>query len=458
LIAGLILVVALFLRSWNLDVIPATLGGDEASQGLEALRVIAGDIRNPFTTGWLGVPTLSFYYNSLSIRLLGPTAGALRLPWALVGTATVATTFWLVTRLRGLTLGLITMALLATYHYHIHFSRLGSNQIADPFFVSLALLYLYRARDRGSPLDWGLAGVVVGLAQYFYAGARLTIVIVALCFLYFSWISRDRREVLRDLGGGALTTLGAFLVTAAPVLQYAVRFPNDYNARLNQVGLIQSGLLDRTAASLGISKFQVLLDQFQHAFLAFNVYPDRTPWYGSPEPLMDSMWGALFMLGLLYCTVRVLLPGSDPRLFPLAAWWWSGMILGGMLTESPPSTQRFIALAPPACFFVAIILLRVVQYLQEAAGGRNPRILATGLTIGVVALSVLSIRWYFWEFSWLRCSTGTTCYGSHNGEIATALGRYLARELEPDQRVVMLGPPQIYIGFATIPYMAPQAA
>ncbi len=395
---------------------------------------------------------MSFFFNSLSIRLLGPTIAALRLPWAIVGAATVLTTFWLVTRLRGMTLGMMSAALLAAYHYHIHFSRLGSNQIADPFFVSVALLFLYRARDRQSPLDWALAGVAVGVAQYFYAGARLTMIVVALCTLHFFW---SRRE-WRDLLGGALTTLGAFVISAAPMIQYAIRFPNDYNARLNQVGWIQSGIFQGQVAQKGL--LPTLADQFQRAFLAFNVFPDRTPWYGSPEPLMDDVWGVLFLLGLLYGTVRALSPGGDSRLFPMVVWWWSGMVLGGVLTESPPSTQRLIVLAPPACFFVALVLLRAGHYLHAALGERHPRELMALLTVAVLGLSALSVRWYFGPFSSLRCSSGTPCYGSLNGEIATALGKYLARELEPTQQVVMLGPPQIYIGFGTIPYLEPRAA
>ncbi|MDQ4076996.1 MAG: glycosyltransferase family 39 protein [Chloroflexota bacterium] len=456
LILGAIVLVAFALRVSHIGTIPATVGGDEGSQGLEALRVISGEIRNPFTTGWLGVPSMSFFYNSITIRLLGPTITALRLPWAIVGGITVLTTFWLVTRLRGLTLGLMTAALLATYHYHIHFSRLGSNQIADPFFVSLALLFLYRARDRNSPLDWAMVGITVGLAQYFYAGARLTMVVVGLCLLHFFWTSRERWEVLRDLVGGALTMVGAAVITAAPMIHYAIRFPNDYNARLNQVGWIQSGIFAAEVESKGL--LTALWDQFHRAFLAFNVYPDRTPWYGSPEPLMDGMWGTLFMLGLLYTTFRLFTPRGDRRLFPLVIWWWSGMILGGVLTESPPSTQRLIVLAPPACFFIAVILLRVGQHWQEAFGDHRPRELAALLTIVILGLSASSIHWYFGEFTPMRCNSGSTCYGSLNGEIATSLGKYLAREMESEQQVVMLGPPQIYVGFGTIPYLEPRAS
>lgn len=164
---GSILLLAIAARFWQLGSIPETLGGDEGSQGIEALRVLDGTIRNPFSTGWLGVPTMSFYYNALTIGPLGNTILALRLPWALVGVLSVICTFLLVRRLLSLTLALTTAVLLACYHYHIHYSRLGSNQIADTLFVALALWLLYRGYDTGNWRDWALCGVVVGMAQYF---------------------------------------------------------------------------------------------------------------------------------------------------------------------------------------------------------------------------------------------------------------------------------------------------
>lgn len=443
LVLGAVMLVALVLRVWHLGGIPQTLGGDEGSQGLEAMKILKGEIRNPFTTGWLGVPTMSFYFNAPTIRLLGNTIFALRLPWAVIGTVTVLIVFWLVTRLKGLTLGVMTAALLATYHYHIHFSRLGSNQVADPFFVALALLYLYRARDRRSPLDWALCGVVVGLGQYFYAGARFTAIIIVV--LTLSFLVRDGMRFWREQRQGVLIMLGAALITAAPMIQYAIRFPNDYNARLNQVGIIQSGWLEREQEVRNQGALPILVDQARRAALAFNLYPDRTVWYGSPKPLFDFAAGALFLLGLGYATVRV----DDRRLFPMVVWWWGAMFLGGALTESPPSSQRLITLAPPAVFFVALALMRIGQIVQRAWGERDLERLAPYLGAAVLALSLVSVKWYFVDFTPLRL------YGSFNGVVATALGEYARDELGPEWRIYFFGPPRMYVGFGSIPYLAP---
>jgi len=444
LILTVVVWAAFALRAWDLEGIPPTLGGDEGMSGLESIRTITGEIRNPFTTGWLSQPTLTLYFNSLTIRLFGQTAFALRLPWALIGMVTVLVVFQLVRRLAGLTLALITAALLATYHYHIHFSRLGLNPIADPFFVALALLFLYRAYDRGEIRDWALCGVIAGLAQFAYTGARFATAMVAIVTL--SFVLRDGIPFWHKQRRGILIMVGAAVVTAAPMIQYAIRFPLDYNARINLNGIIQSGWLEREQVVRNQGALPILLDQFQRAVLAFNVYPDRGGFYASPRPLFDFASGVLFLLGLGYATLR---PG-DRRLFPLVAWWWGGTILGGALTLAPPSVHRLITLGPPAVFFVALALLKIAQIAQRAWTAWSPRRQALYLAAAVLAISIASVNWYFLEYTPLRV------YGGYNTVVANEMATYMRDKLGSDWRVYFFGPPRIYIlGFGSIPYLAP---
>jgi predicted membrane-bound mannosyltransferase len=134
---------SLLLRTALLGQIPFTVSGDEAAQGLEAIRVLKGELANPFATAWRGVPTMSLQLTALSIRLFGQTGLALRVPWALIGAATIPLVYWLVSHWFGKATGLVAAALLAVYQYPIHYSRLGSNQIADAFLAVLDLASVY---------------------------------------------------------------------------------------------------------------------------------------------------------------------------------------------------------------------------------------------------------------------------------------------------------------------------
>ncbi|MCB0006809.1 MAG: glycosyltransferase family 39 protein [Anaerolineales bacterium] len=442
-LAAIVLVAAL-LRLWQLGNIPYILAGDEGAQGLEAVKVIDGEIRNPFSTGWLGVPTMSFFYNSWTIRLLGRTILALRLPWAVVGVATVLAAFLLGRQLKGTRYGLLMACFLAVYHYHIHFSRLGSNQVADPLFASLALFFLQRAIDKRALRDWFLTGAISGLAFYFYAGARLTPVLVLAVLAYHLLFGRSR--FWRTHYRGMVLTVATFLLVGAPMFQYANRYPDEFNARVNQVGIIQSGWLEREVEITGQSVPAILFDQFRRSALAFNYYPDRTVWYGLREPLLGPWFGTLFLLGLGFVSLRTFIGRPrDERLAPITAWWWGGVILGGMLTESPPSSQRLITLAVPTCF----VLAAIVWELVDLAVAAWPRLTGRWLATGVGLLFAMSSIWlYFGEF------TPQRLYGGPQAKVAMELVPAL-QAYDEAQTIYFAGAPRMYWGFATLPYLLP---
>jgi len=448
LAVGALGLAAFLLRFWRVGQIPFNLAGDEGAQGLEAVRVLDGLLRNPFATGWLGVPTLSFFFNSWSIRLFGQNVFGLRFPWVIVGAATVVVVFFLVRRLVGARLAWATAVILATYHYHIHFSRLGSNQIADPFFMALALLFLYRGLDKNSKLDWALAGVAAALGLYFYAGARLVPVVI-LGLLGYLFLRRPR-PFWRENHQGMAVALGAFLIVAAPMVQYAIRFPEDFNARLNQVGIIQSGWLEREVALRGVGMVPILWEQAQRALLAFNYYPDRTVWYGLPGPLLAPFWGILFLVGMGYALLRLWGRLAKPRYAPMVAWWWGGMTLGGVLTESPPSSQRLITLAVPVSFFLAVALWEGSRLITAVL---TPHLSSRWLTdvllfVGVGLFALSSLNTYFVEY------TPQRIYGGSNAELATLIAPEL-REYSQTHSFYFVGAPWMYWGFATLPYLVP---
>jgi 4-amino-4-deoxy-L-arabinose transferase-like glycosyltransferase len=388
---------------------------------------------------------MGFIFNSLSLAVTGPTIAGLRLPWALVGMLTVLTTFLLVRQLLNGRLALLTAFLVAVFHYHIHFSRLGSNQIADPLFMSLSLLFLYRGLDRRRPLEWGLAGVATGVALYFYAGARLTPVVIAVVLGYLFVIAP--RRFWAEHRGGVAALVAGFLLTAAPMLQYAARFPDDFNARVNEVGIIQTGWLERQVTENGRSVVDALFEQFERSALMFNYYPDRVEWYGLAEPMLDPLFGAIFMMGLIYALLRLFSPAHGARVAPMIAWWFGGMMLGGMLTENPPSSQRLITLAVPTMFFTAYVLWDMVELARKAW----PRLSRAAVLAPAAALfAFISLTTYFADY------TPQRIYGGPNAELATTVAPRL-NELKEDHALFMIAPPAMYWGFATLPYLVPGA-
>ncbi len=447
-------VLAFLLRAISLDHIPFTVGGDEAWHGLLARQVLTGRLRNPFSMGYMSMPTAFYWPVAWSLKLLGDNLIGLRFPAALIGTLTVPTLYLFVRDLWGRRTAFLSAWLLATYDYHLHYSRLGANNVWDPLLMILALWALDRGlRRRAKPgemppvhdLLW--AGLVAGLGVYFYTSARLLPLLMALYILYVQL----RRGPTEQQGKPGRSVLGwqvgflclAFLITAAPMLSYAVTHPNEWNARINQVGIIQSGWLAREPGLTGKSTAQILAEQFLRAAGAFHVFPDRTVWYGADRPLLGPLAGLLAVLGIAWTGIH----WRDRRYFLVLIWFWSVIITGGMLTESPPSSQRLVIAIP------AVVLLVVFGLEQSMEIGGyllrlHPRWKPVPLILVGVILAFSSVRFYFVEY------TPQRRYGGENGETATLIGHYL-RGLQGGYRAYFLGAPRIYWSFGTMEFLAP---
>ena len=449
---------AFLLRATALDSVPFTLGGDEAWHGLLARQVLRGEMRNPFVMGYMSMPTFFYWPLSWSLWLVGDGIVGLRLPAALAGTITVPLFYGLVRSLWGRRTALLSGLFLATYDYHIHYSRLGANNVWDPLFAVL----IFWAVDRGlavrsqgaeatgigrdlriQPLI--LAGLVLGLAFYFYTGARL-LPILAIVYAVFIWLQR------RQAGGAStgelirpLALIGvALVIVAGPALSFALEHPDDWNARVNQIGIIQSGWLAREPGLTGKSTAQILAEQVLRSAGAFHVYTDRTVWYGADRPLLGFLAGILGLLGMTWAVAH----WRERRYFLMLIWYWGVIFTGGVLTEGPPSSQRLVMAIPAVCLLVVAGLEAAVSLARRLLGARPvTEKLALGLLIAALAASNLS--YYFVTF------TPSHRYGSQNGETATMIGHYLHGQAGGTQ-VYFLGAPRIYWGFGTMGFLAPQ--
>jgi 4-amino-4-deoxy-L-arabinose transferase-like glycosyltransferase len=453
-VAGLTLL-ALLLRVAALDRVPYTLGGDEAWHGLLARQVLAGELRNPFTMGYMSMPTLFYWPLSWSLWLVGNGVTGLRLPAVLVGTVTVPVLYLFARELWGRRTALLSALFLACYDYHIHYSRLGANNVWDPLFVLLVLWALERGLTRlqeqqgaeeqkdgrsAAYRSFLLAGLVMGFSVSFYTGARLLPLLV-VGYVAFVWL--QRRGQIRGLGWHLVFLVVALLVVAGPMLGYAWAHPNEWNARLNQVGIVQSGWLEREPALTGKSTAQILAEQFLKSAGAFHAFADRTAWYGPDRPLLGFLAGAFALFGMAWALAH----WRDRRYYLVLLWFWSVIISGGMLTESPPSSQRLVIAIPAVVLLVAFGLERSVRLVRRLLGsGRLWENLCLGLLIAVLAAS--SIHFYFVDY------TPTRRYGSENGETATMMGYYL-RDLDEGTNAYLFGPPRMYYQFGTMPFLAP---
>lgn len=440
LLLGLLLFAALLLRITLLDRIPGNLGGDEGTQALLGLQLIERPLGNPFATSWYAVPTLSLLLYGIGMRLFGVGIAGARALSALVGTLTVGTTFLLGRELGGRRMGWVAALVVASSSYHLHFSRLASNQIFDPLVATLGFWLLWRAWKGGNAeaAAWGWAGVVLGFGWYTYFGARW-VTVMAAAFLGWRMLVEPQFWERQRRGIGLLG-LG-WLVMTAPLWLWYVAHPADLTARSNAVSIFASGWLTQEMALTGRSVLAVLGQQFWKAVTAFHLTPDPTFWYHPQAPLLDFISGALLLVGMLAAVLRAHWPGRGLTL----GWFWSTLLTAWVLTENPPSSQRGLLLIPAVALCIA---WGVEAFIEVTRRLRTLPVLwvQRGLGVLLAVMVALNLGFYFGIY------TPRRVYGNPSAWVATEVARYCL-QTPAEGLTYFFGAPYLYWDFGTLAFL-----
>lgn len=438
---GVLLLAAALVRGWNLGWIPFNMGGDEGTQLLAGLQLLRAPMQNPFATGWYSVPTMSFLIYGVGMRLWGATIAGGRALSVIIGTATVLTTFLLGRAVGGRKVGWVAALVVAFSAYHIHYSRLASNQILDPFIGTLSIGLLWIAlRDRSTLVEpispaWGLAGMVAGFGWYAYFGARWVTMLIAFIL---GWRALLELRFLKRHYRGLFLFIAGWLVVTLPLWGWYLINPSALSERYNAVSIFASGWLDLSRELTGKTTFQSLLEQSWKSITAFHLTPDPTFWYYPQRPLLDFVTGALMLVGMAAAWLRWNWPGRSMTLI----WFWSTLIMAWVLTENPPSSQRGLLMLPAVGLLVAWGVLAL-----EEVFARYRRALMVLLGVFLVVSVALNVGFYFGVY------TPQRTYGNPVAEKATEFARYAAARPLNGGMTYFMGPPELYWDFGAMAFL-----
>jgi hypothetical protein len=399
-----------FLRFYQLGQTPNIVSGDEGKVGTLTQAVLDGQIHNMMATVY-GQSTMYLFSLAGIARLLGGlNMFTLRFASALIGTLTVPILYIFARRFFNARVAFIAAALLAVSHIHVHYSRIiVASSIQDAFFTTLFWFLFLSGIEVRSRNRFVLAGLILGVFLYIYMGARLTIALVPV-YLIALLITN------RDLFKGNLVNLlifsGAFIVIAAPMGYWAFRHPDEFNARMNQIGVVQSGWLAAEALRTNTSQIAIFAKLLRDAFLSINYYPAKAFYY-SDYPMLDFISAAIFMLGLVYSLFHV----RDKRYLLLNGWFWSAVLIGGALVVLPAlSVYRILMILPAVCILVAVGWEKILDFAGDFFAKNSVRVAAI---VAIIALTAaLNIKYYFVDYAF-------TCrYEDPNTRLASYVGQY----------------------------------
>lgn len=437
LLVGL-LVVAFLVRGRAVARIPTTLSGDEASGGLSAVNFVQGQADNLFSIGWFSFPSLFYGLESLSIRLFGQTIEALRWLSALAGALTVVSVYLLARALFDRPTAWLAAGLLAASHFHIHFSRIGLQNVWDGLFTALTLLGLWRGWQSGWRSAFIVCGMALGLGQYFYVSFRAMPILVLLWSLgmaLWHWPTFKRR--LADLLLAAYIALILFL----PQGLYFLDNPQEFNAPLQRVSIF-NGWLSQEGARTGQSEASLLWRQVAQSALGITHVPLKH-WYTPGTPLLLPAAAAFFWLGLLWA-VNTWDARHALLVLPILA-----VVVAGALSQDPPASQRYVVVATLAPLLIALPLAQSAGWLARA-WPRFGWLAFVGAALVGVWLMALDLKLYFVDVY------PAYVLGGINTETAMYVAGYLETKEVPEPIYFFGWPRMGYYSIASIAYLEPE--
>lgn len=444
LITVIVLVqVALTLRTVGLPVHPYPWSGDELSIGIEARRILAGEVTNYFDTGWSSQSNWSFVPTAITEFLFGENIFAVRLVSAIAGTLAVLFVYLTARELFTPSVALMAGAFLATLPFNVHFSRIGVNNIVDSFMSALVFWLLARALNKNDLRYYFTAGIVGGFCIYSYAGTRLVLI---LAFAILIYVSIRQRGYFASNWKNLAAFLVAVGISVAPQAAYFSKHRDIFVGRFGQEAIFLNGWLERQTANTGKSILEILFEQFKLTTLVFISSPAPGNFFNSPYPYLTVFGSILFLAGMAFALAHLF----ETRYSILLGWFWAVILFGGILTMSPPANTRLLMTTPVLCIFMALGAEKFLEYLQRfklLPGLFKPVIIGAIILI----ISYQNINFYMIEYR------ADMFFQDANGEFAMEAG-LIAQELGQQYSIYTLGEPRVFSGFPTFEFLVPHNA
>jgi hypothetical protein len=336
----------------------------------------------------------------------------------------------------GVVAGLAAAWLMTVSHLHIHFSRIGLNNIESTLAMLLFLALVTRIQPARLTL-LAVSGLVVGLAQYLYYGSRV-IPLIAVVLLFVFW-----QKKMVDLKQLAAFGLGV-LIAYAPLGAFYVTRPDTFVSRSRGVFVLDEQNVKHTlqsdAASIPHDLLPLLKEQVNRNLNFFVKWGDRSAFYSPSVPGFDLVTSILFWLGLGLAVTRL-------RRFQEIAvliWLGLGLLFGGILTNDAPNAPRLLIVIPGVFLLGGILLQQAGRSLSLYP--QKFKVLALGLVLALAGF--LNLKIYFHDFV---SDLPPRNLGSDS----------IAREIKaagPADDVFLMGQPHLSVKYGTIHFLAGDTA
>ncbi len=412
-----IILLAFFLRVWDLPRTPPGLWYDEAYYSMDAAWLLDGGPWRLFFAGNNGREPIFIYLQTLFIWMFGAAPLTSRLIAPLFGTLTVPVMYVLSRRLARRQnwpgwLPYVAAFGLATSFWHLGLSRGGYRGILLPLAAALTFYAFWRGWRERSFKFMLLAGLALGLSQYTYLAARVFPVIFAGFALLWTFLNRRNIPAVKALWQTVAVMAGTSALIFAPLGLIFWNDPTLFSARTGDVFFTPN-----SAAEL-----------WTHLSSAIRLFIDA----GDPNwrhhlpgrPMLGWLGWLGFWPGLIICVRRVRRPVYLFLLVSLLT-----LYVPALLSTPPVHALRLSALLPIYYIIFVVGLFELPRWIFSRIAPVPTRRLAglTAMTVAIILLTETGLTVYDYFGRW--ANTEET-YVEYNGPLVDFVEAVITRAEE----------------------------
>lgn len=405
----LILIVASFLRLWQLNINPPGVHPDEADTAYSAYSILlTGKTQygsfNPlafeeFNGGTH--PPLYTYFLIPFIKVFGLSITIERIPSAFFGSLLILIFFFFLKKIfNSQKIALVGSLLLAINPWAIHVSRQGLLESIALFFVVLGVLFFLYARDKR--IFYYFSAIFLGLSLHAYDAPKIFIPLFLIILFYYEKdaLKRSKKYFLSFL---LIFIFFFFLMIKTVFFDGQI---NDYEkvSLLNSLSIVNTVNSERQftkspllISSLFHNKATVLLKRFQTNY--FNIFSINWLFVNGDSNLQQSVVRhgqfnffelPFFFIGLFYLFYK-----KRKLAFFLLSWLMLAAIPGALTTGNYP--YRSILIVPIPIIFSAFGLVVAFDYFSSLDRSVS-RLLKLVAIFSIIAYSSSFLFSYFFDY------------------------------------------------------------
>ncbi|PID52200.1 MAG: hypothetical protein CR972_02850 [Candidatus Moraniibacteriota bacterium] len=433
---GLIIVIAIVVRIYNIDSAPSGIYPDEANNGTNAYEAQLKNNYQWFYPDNNGREGLYLNFMALCFKFFDVSFFTLKLPSITMGVLTVIGVYFLS---RELFISKPRIALFASYLTAVSFWAIIFSRIAFRAIIMLPILlfsfyFLFRGIRTNKWHHFAIAGFIFGLGFHTYIAFRIAPALLMVLLILF--LIQNGKNFLKKIWKNLIIFILFAGISITPMIYTFHTHPEFLNSRTSDVSIF---------SQKDTPIMKTLTETISLSLMKYNFYGDQNWRHGYPPyPTLEFFAGILFISGFFISITsfftylyRTFSSNNQNKKFIihgfLIAWFFAFLSPEFMTIESLPHNLRSIGTLPVVYIFTAFC----TNFIIERSEMRSH---ALYITTSAITLTLLLWIGFFnivkYHIYW---STEPAQAAAFNKDL-TDIGKQIAHFPKDTKKYVIAGP------------------